>query len=381
MKDEVKQEILRVTGMQEGTLPFKYLGVPLSTQRLNVMQCQFLVQKLLARISGWAVKLLSYAGRVQLIKSVLFEIQMYWCQVLVLPQKVVKMIQAACRIFLWTGKVDVSRRALVAWDKVMLPSMAGGLNILNLKYWNRAAICKLLWNLAQKKDKIWVQWVHGYYIKRQDLYEMKVPMQSSWIIRKIFGMREHLRKLQNGREWLERDEFSMRNMYKEFVGVVEKVPWAKLLCQNAAPPKCIFIVWLLMHGKLATCEYLQKLGVDVDQTCCLCNQAMETVEHLFFECAVSGEVWRVVTRWCRIQEDAVGWGRARERLVVRCTTNSGMQRLYRCVATVLVYHVWLERNARRMQGKVNSVEGIVRVCKEMIAWCGRKDKKIGKLVR
>lgn len=198
VNESTKQDMLRITGMTEGKLPFKYLGVPLSTQRLNVMQCQVLVHKLLLRISGWAVKLLSYAGRVQLIKSVLFGIQMYWSQVLVLPQKVVKMIQAACRIFLWTCKVETLRRASVAWDKVMMPLIAGGLNILNLKHWNRAAICKMLWNLAQKKDKIWVKWVRGYYIKSQDVYEMKVPVQSSWIIRKIIGVREHLKKLPHG---------------------------------------------------------------------------------------------------------------------------------------------------------------------------------------
>lgn len=81
--------------------------------------------------------------------------------------------------------MEASRRALVAWEKVMLPLQAGGLNIINLKFWNRAAICKLFWGLHQKKDRIWIRWIHGYYIKQQDIYEMSVPMQCSWIIRKI----------------------------------------------------------------------------------------------------------------------------------------------------------------------------------------------------
>lgn len=115
--------------MQEGQLPFKYLGVPLSSQRLSVMQCQPLVQKILHRLNGWATKLLSYSGRVQLIKSVINGLQSYWCQIFILPQKVIKMVQAACRVFLWTGKTNTSRRALVAWERVMLPKQAGGLHI------------------------------------------------------------------------------------------------------------------------------------------------------------------------------------------------------------------------------------------------------------
>lgn len=111
---EVKQEILRVTEMCERQLLFKYLGVPLSTQKLTSMQCQPLVQKITQKINGWATKFLSYAGRVQLIKSVLFGIQMYWSQLFVLPQKILKLVQTACRTFLWTGKSEASRRALVA---------------------------------------------------------------------------------------------------------------------------------------------------------------------------------------------------------------------------------------------------------------------------
>lgn len=109
--------------MSEGQLPFKYLGVPLSSQKLNIMQCQLLVQRILQRISCWATKFLSYAGRVQLIKDVLFGIQVYWSQIFVLPQKVLKMVQSACRIFLWIGRVETSKRALVAWDKAMPPNM------------------------------------------------------------------------------------------------------------------------------------------------------------------------------------------------------------------------------------------------------------------
>lgn len=157
--EAVKQEILSVSGTREGQLPFKYLGVPLSSQMTSVMQCQPLVRNMMQKINCWATKFLSYAGRVQLIKSVLFGIQTYWSQVFVLPQKVLKLVQQACRVFLWTGKAELSKRALVAWEKVELPYYAGGLNIVNVKWWNRAAICKLLWRLTQKKDRIWIQWL------------------------------------------------------------------------------------------------------------------------------------------------------------------------------------------------------------------------------
>lgn len=153
------------TGWSRGDFPFRYLWVPLSTKKLSVMQCQPLIRKILQKVDCWSAKMLSYAGRLQLIKSVLMGVQAYLCQVFILPQKVIKLIQAACRTFLWTGKSNASKRALVAWDKLCLPKAAGGWNLTCIKLWNQAAICKLLWNIAKKKDKLWVKWVHEFYIK------------------------------------------------------------------------------------------------------------------------------------------------------------------------------------------------------------------------
>ncbi|XP_070017034.1 uncharacterized protein [Nicotiana sylvestris] len=91
--------------------------------------------------------------------------QIYWSQIFVLPTKVIKLIEDTCRRFLWTEGVELTKRALLAWEKVCYPASAGGLNILDIAIWKRAAISKLLWNLCCKKDKLWVKWVHNYYIK------------------------------------------------------------------------------------------------------------------------------------------------------------------------------------------------------------------------
>lgn len=91
----------------------------------------------------------------------------------------------------------------------MLPTQAGGLNIINLKAWNRAAICKQLWSLAQEGNRVWIRWIHGFYIKQKDIYEMDIPRQCSWVVRKIIGAREYLKKLQDGRDWLQKPKFSI----------------------------------------------------------------------------------------------------------------------------------------------------------------------------
>lgn len=119
---------------------------------------------------------------------------------------------------------------------------------------------------------------------------MAIPKQCSWVVRKILGAREYLKKVRNGEEILKHHIFSVRKVYMLMMGDMERVPWAKMICQNPAPAKCVFIVWLLLYGKLATCSYLSRMGIQTDPTCCLCDRGVEDLDHLFFACEVVQEI-------------------------------------------------------------------------------------------
>nr|XP_009800585.1 PREDICTED: uncharacterized protein LOC104246441 [Nicotiana sylvestris] len=117
--------------------------------------------------------------RVQLIKSVLFGIQTYWAKIFLLPKKIMKMIETICRTFLCTGSTDYSRKALIACDRICQPKATGGLNVINMNIWNKAALLEHLWALAIKKDTLWIKWAHIYYIKNMPLDEVNTPKNSS----------------------------------------------------------------------------------------------------------------------------------------------------------------------------------------------------------
>ncbi|XP_048492970.1 uncharacterized protein LOC104891364 [Beta vulgaris subsp. vulgaris] len=59
-------EIHRVTdvsGFQVGKLPFRYLGVPISTTKLKAKDCQVMIEKMTGRIRLWSTRHLSLAAR------------------------------------------------------------------------------------------------------------------------------------------------------------------------------------------------------------------------------------------------------------------------------------------------------------------------------
>ncbi|GJV93747.1 hypothetical protein Tco_1541560 [Tanacetum coccineum] len=69
--NHVKLAILNIMPFSEGTLPVIYLGVLLISTRLFNRDCKFLVEKTCNRIRDWKNKSLSFAGRLQLCKSVI----------------------------------------------------------------------------------------------------------------------------------------------------------------------------------------------------------------------------------------------------------------------------------------------------------------------
>ena len=106
-----------------------------------------------------------------------------------IPKKVLRSIEGSFRVFLWTGQTNPSRRALVAWEKVCLPKVSRGWNVIALHTWNKVAVTKLLWALSFKTDKLWVKWVHNYYVKSGSIWNLEIPAQASWALKKIFGCR------------------------------------------------------------------------------------------------------------------------------------------------------------------------------------------------
>ncbi|KAL5124246.1 putative ribonuclease H protein [Glycine soja] len=151
--EDTQVRLQQESGFLVGKMPFKYLGVPLDNKKLTISNGQPLIDKMLKRVQHWSSKLLSYAGRVQLINSVLFAIANYWLQIFPFPKKVVKHIEGICRSFLWTGKSSNNRKAPISWDHIYDPKNAGGLNLIGLEDWNKATI---VW----EKILRWIGYVH-----------------------------------------------------------------------------------------------------------------------------------------------------------------------------------------------------------------------------
>ncbi|KAL0292778.1 UNVERIFIED_CONTAM: hypothetical protein Sradi_6973600 [Sesamum radiatum] len=179
-----RQHILDLIGFQEGSLPIKYLGVPLTSSRLTVADCQPFIDRLTSRLAGWNHLNLSLAGRTQLIKSVLSSLHLYWASVFILPKSIIKVIESKLRSFLWKGSGS-SGLAKVAWAQVCKAKEDGGLGIRSVLHMNQALMLKHVWRILQEDPRsIWVSWVLRYRLRNQTIWTYH-SASASWCWNKL----------------------------------------------------------------------------------------------------------------------------------------------------------------------------------------------------
>ncbi|KAJ4789773.1 RNA-directed DNA polymerase (reverse transcriptase)-related family protein [Rhynchospora pubera] len=137
-------------------LPLSYLGLPLTTNRPTRDVYHQLIEKIERKLAGWKNKLLSRAGRLTLVTSVMTSIPIFFMSVFKLPSWVIKTIDKLRRNFLWGRSPGAATGIpLLAWDRVCLPKPLGGMGVLNLKPLNISLLLKWLWRLFDVQNSQW----------------------------------------------------------------------------------------------------------------------------------------------------------------------------------------------------------------------------------
>ena len=101
-----------------------------------------------------------------LLNSILSTIPTYYLSFLHLLVNVEKMIDSIMKQFLWkVGNPSNSGYPLVSWKRISRNITQDGLGIINIRSFNSALKCKLVWNIISNKENMsWAKLFKSRYL-------------------------------------------------------------------------------------------------------------------------------------------------------------------------------------------------------------------------
>jgi hypothetical protein len=165
-----KMEVLsRTFNCETGLMPFTYLGVPLGLSKPRIRHFLPLIQRIERRLSCSSA-LLSQAGRLELVNSVLSALPTFLMCTLKIHAATVKKIDAYRKHYLWRGNdVNSEKLPLAAWCMITQPKGNGGLGVVRLETHNKALLLKFLHKFFNNYDLPWLNLVWNNYYRSDRL--------------------------------------------------------------------------------------------------------------------------------------------------------------------------------------------------------------------
>lgn len=85
--------------------------------------------------------------------------------------------------------------------------------------------------------------------------------------------------------------FAVKSVWSVIRVKGNRVNWGELVWTAPFAPKCSFITWLGIRGKLSTLDKLKRWGISLPNRCSSCREGAKSLDRLFFGCSFSTFVW------------------------------------------------------------------------------------------
>ncbi|GAU50504.1 hypothetical protein TSUD_409790 [Trifolium subterraneum] len=157
-------KLTSISGIRSTVSLDKYLGFPILKGRAKRSDFHFIIDKMQSRLASWKNKLLNKLGRLALASSVISSIPSYYMQISWLPQSICDSIDQTTRNFIWRDSNNKGIH-LVSWKKIARPKQHGGLSIRTARGQNISLLGKLVWDMVQSSNKLWVDLLSSKYVK------------------------------------------------------------------------------------------------------------------------------------------------------------------------------------------------------------------------
>ncbi|GJU24505.1 putative RNA-directed DNA polymerase, eukaryota, reverse transcriptase zinc-binding domain protein [Tanacetum coccineum] len=333
------EDYARSLECRAGKLPFLYLGLPIGNNMGRIENWNIMVDKFKSKLADWKAKMISFGGRLTLVKSVLGSLSLYFFSLFRAPMSVLHSLERISERFFWGGGTGDSKHMVwVKSEKAFSSYGVGGLNIGSLKAMNWALLSKWWWRFRVENEALWVKVIKSVYGAGGGLLDENISFRGNSVWGNIVKVGRDLGKIRinlastvkwevgDGNAilfwddtWVGgkrlRDQFprwqisedgkfsvkDLRDLIDEktlgSTGRQFVTPW----CKSIPKKVCVFI-WRLYHGRFPVRTILNDIGIDLHTLLCpSCNDVVESLDHCFVLCLKVQLLWKRVFEWWALE--------------------------------------------------------------------------------
>ncbi|KAL0534487.1 hypothetical protein IC582_028778 [Cucumis melo] len=350
--NEVASRLAANMGFILGNLPVRYLSLPLLTGRLRPSDCAPLIQRITSRIRSWNARVLSFAGRFQLVRSVFRSLQVYWASAYILKRKSLWAVDSGvCRS--WCLRAILRKRDSLKYHvwievgdgsscRVWLDPWLQGVPILE------QVGERVLYDAASRREARLSEFIgpDGEWQWPRVSIELIDLWDRVQAVRPCLSVRDRW-------VWVPSHQggFSIASALDTIRPRGGRVRWVGLLWGGGNVPKHSFCAWLTIKNKLGTRDRLHRWDSSVPMSFILCQGGVESRDHLFFSCPFGRVVWSRVLQVMASSHRIRYWG---VELSWICHQGIGMsvrRKLWRVLLCATTYFIWKEWNHRLHGGQ------------------------------
>jgi hypothetical protein len=142
----------------------------------------------------------------------------------------------------------------------------------------------------------------------------------------------------------------------------------RLVWKTWAPLRVRIFLWLALRRRHWTADRRARHGLEARDTCFLCDQAQDTIDHIIAACPFTRELWHHILQALGLQlpegtASTLTWWR-RLRALASGQRWKGLDSLFALVS----WQVWKERNARCFRDASSTVVELLQLIKLEADW-------------
>ena len=137
-------------------------------------------------------------------------------------------------------------------------------------------------------------------------------------------------------------------LYPHWVTKIGPVKWSKIfanLYSNHSDRKAVDIIYTLIHSGTPNLAKTHKFQNNVDPTCPRCGNSTETLEHIFFKCTHTIEIWEFAVRFLNRLHPQTKFSLCRF-IIAGSTGWKNISETTEDIRLALVSTIWLNRNLK-----------------------------------